>query len=65
MSIRLLARDLYRLQQEVEKLKKELAEAPADQQEYLQAQLKAAQAERNRLRRMLDGQKDSPAKPRA
>jgi hypothetical protein len=64
MSIRLLAKDLYRLQQEVDKLEKELAEAPFDQQEKLQERLRSARAERDRLRRVLDGQKDSPAKPR-
>lgn len=64
MSIRLLARDLYRLQQEVAKLEKALAEAPFDQHEHLQARLSAARAERDRMRRYLDGQKDSPPKPR-
>jgi CHASE3 domain sensor protein len=64
MSVRLLARDLYRLQQEVDKLEKQLADAPFDQQESILARLRAARAERDRLRRVLDGQKDSPQKPR-
>ena len=64
MSIRLLAKDLYRLQQEVVKLENELANAPLDQEEKLQARLRSARIERDRLRRALDGQKDSPAKPR-
>jgi hypothetical protein len=64
MSIRLLARDLYRLQQEVDKLEKQLADAPFDRQESILARLRAARAERDRLRRVLDGQKDSPQKPR-
>jgi hypothetical protein len=64
MSIRLLARDLYRLQQEVAKLEKALAKAPFDQHESLQARLSAARTERDRLRRCLDGQKDSSSKPR-
>jgi hypothetical protein len=59
MSIRLLARDLYRLQQDVDKLEKQLAEAPFDQQDPILARLNAARAERDRLRRALDGQKDS------
>ena len=64
MSIRLLAKDLYRLQQEVAKLENELANAPFDQHEKLQVRLRAARIERDRLRSALDGQKDSPAKPR-
>jgi SMC interacting uncharacterized protein involved in chromosome segregation len=63
MSIRLLAKDLYRLQQEVAKLEKELADASLDQHEKLQTRLRAARIERDRLRRALDGEKDSPAKP--
>jgi hypothetical protein len=62
MPIRLLARDLYRLQQEVEKLEKQLAAAAFDQQEPIRLRLIAARAERDRLRRVLDGQKDSPGK---
>jgi len=64
MPIRLLARDLYRLQQDVEKLEKQLATAAFDQQEPIRLRLIAARAERDRLRRVLDGQKDSPHKPR-
>lgn len=62
MSIRLIAKDLYRLSREVERLENELASAPAAQQEKLEAKLREARAERNRLRAILDGQKDSPAK---
>ncbi len=65
MSIRLLAKELYRLQQEVGKLARELEETPFDQSEHLQARLRALRAERDRLRRLLDGQKDAPSKPRA
>jgi hypothetical protein len=64
MSIRLLARDLYRLQQEVAELEKALADAPVDRHENLEARLRTARAERDRLRGLLDGQKDAPAKPR-
>ena len=62
MSIRLIAKDLYRLSREVEKLENELAAAPAPQHQELEAKLREARAERNRLRAILDGQKDSPAK---
>ena len=64
MSIRLLAKDLYRLQQEVEILEKQLSSAPVDQHEALMEKLRRVRAERNHLRRLLDGQKDSPSQPR-
>jgi hypothetical protein len=62
MSIRLLAQDLYRLQREVEKLEHELESAPWDQRVTIEARLRNARAERNRLRAALDGQKDFPKK---
>jgi hypothetical protein len=64
MTIRLLAKDLYRLQQQVEKLEKELEDAPFGQHEHLQERLRSVRAERNHLRRVLDGQKDTPTRPR-
>jgi hypothetical protein len=64
MSIRLLARELYRLRREVESLERELASAAAGQEEKIEAKLRAARADRNRLRATLDGQKNSPDKPR-
>lgn len=64
MSIRMLAKELYRLQQAVEKLEKELASAAAGQQETIEAKLREARAEWNRLRAILDGQKDSPSNTR-
>jgi hypothetical protein len=57
MSIRLLAKDLYRIVQEVEKYEKQLAGAPWEQQAELLDRLRKAKAERDRLRRLLDGQK--------
>jgi len=62
MSIRLIARDLYRLRREVEKLEAELASAPPGSHERLEAKLREARAERDRLRAILDGQKDAPAR---
>ncbi len=59
MSIRLLAKDLYRMVQEVEKLEKQLTCAAWDRQAELLDQLRKAKAERDRLRKLLDGQKDS------
>lgn len=64
MSIRILAKELYRLQQAVEKLEEELASAAAGQQERIETKLREARAERSRLRAILDGQKDSPGKTR-
>jgi len=59
MSIRLLAKDLYRMVQEVEKLEKQLTCAAWDRQAELLDQVRKAKAERDRLRKLLDGQKDS------
>lgn len=64
MSIRLIAKDLYRLQQEVQSLETELAAAPLGQQESIQTRLRQARAERDRLRAALDGRKDSPRRTR-
>jgi hypothetical protein len=60
MSIRLIAKDLYRLQQEVARLETELAAATLEGQQALQTRLLQARAERDRLRAALDGRKDSP-----
>jgi hypothetical protein len=62
MSIRLIAKDLYRLHREVERLEAELASAIADRHEKIEAKLREARAERDRLRAILEGQKDSPAR---
>jgi hypothetical protein len=58
MSIRLIARELYQLEKTVERLEKHLKEAPAGQKENLQEQLRKARAERNRMRRILEGSKE-------
>jgi hypothetical protein len=60
MSIRLIAKDLYRLRQEVERLETELAAAPMEKKEAIQTKLRQARSERDRLRATLDGRKDSP-----
>jgi hypothetical protein len=60
MSIRFLAKDLYRLRQVVERLETELAAAPVSNHEAIQTKLRQARAERDRLRATLDGRKDSP-----
>jgi hypothetical protein len=60
MSIRMIAKDLYRLQQEVDRLESILAGAPSDKREVLENQLRKVKAERNRIRRALDGSKEPP-----
>jgi len=55
MSIKLLAKDLYRLQKEVERLETELSAAPMAERTHLETQLRSARAQRERLRRALDG----------
>jgi anti-sigma factor RsiW len=63
MSIRLLARDLYGAQLAVERLERALLEAPVERRPELEERLRRARAERDRLRHMLEGQKDAPAPP--
>ena len=62
MSIRLIARDLYRLIREVAELEKQIDDAPPERQEALTVELHKVKAERDRLRRVLDGSKESPTK---
>ena len=61
MSIRLLAQDLYRFQSEVERLEKELAAAPIEKRSQIEAALRKAKAQKESLRRALDGQLDRNA----
>lgn len=58
MTIRELAKDLYRLQQEIGILEKRLEAAPQKEKSVMEQQLRQARAERDRLRRILDGQLD-------
>lgn len=57
MSIRLIARDLYRLQKAVDALEKALAQASPGMRADLEDRLRKARAERDHMRRVLDGQK--------
>jgi len=54
----MIAKDLYRLQQEVEQLEKRLAAAPAMDREAIRENLRKVKAERDRMRRILDGNKE-------
>ena len=58
MSLKLIARDLYRLQQIVDRLQQRVTDAPVDQRQDIQRQLNRAIAERDQVRRMLDGRLD-------
>jgi hypothetical protein len=60
MSVRLIARDLYRLQQEVDRLENELKVCPPARREELEDQLRKSRAERDRVKRMLEGTKEDP-----
>jgi len=55
MSIKLLARDLYRYQQRMEALEKELAASDPAGRPQLAEQLRRVKSERDALRRALDG----------
>ncbi|CAB5086026.1 hypothetical protein D3OALGA1CA_4052 [Olavius algarvensis associated proteobacterium Delta 3] len=59
MSIRLIAIELYRCQQEVDHLEKELAHTPVLKKDPVRERLRKARAARDRMRYMLDGQKDA------
>ena len=62
MSIRLIARDLYRLIRKVSDLEKQIDDAPMKRQEELTDELRKAKAERDHLRQVLDGSKESLTK---
>ena len=59
MSIKALALELYRAQQKVGGLEQELAAAPLADRDRLRQRLREAQAEKDILRRMLDGEKET------
>ncbi|MGE5841449.1 MAG: hypothetical protein ACM335_04165 [Deltaproteobacteria bacterium] len=54
----MIARDLYRLQQEVDRLEREVKACHAEKREELEDRLRKARAERDRVKHMLDGAKD-------
>jgi hypothetical protein len=66
MSLRMIARDLYRLQQEVDRLESRLKDCPPAKREDLEEQLRKTRAERDGVKRMLEGSKEEPPyrKPR-
>ncbi len=60
MSIRMIAKDLYRLRQEVERLEEQIKNAPIEKQEEMKDRLRKLRAEQERIRRMLEGAKEQP-----
>ncbi|MFZ0447644.1 MAG: hypothetical protein WAL98_00250 [Desulfatiglandaceae bacterium] len=60
MSIRLIAKGLYRLEKEVERLEKLLEEGPREKRSVLKEELRKMTAERNRMRHILEGSKEEP-----
>jgi hypothetical protein len=58
MSLRLIAKDLYRLQQTVDRLEKELSTAPPEKRVPVERKLVQARIERDQVRQMLDGHLD-------
>lgn len=59
MSIKLLAIELYRAQQNVDHLQAQLEAAPLGASEVVREELRQAQAELQQLRKMLDDKKTS------
>ena len=60
MSIRLIAKDLYRVIREVEQLEKQISAGPLEKQPDLIDRLRNLRAEREELCRILEGTKDTP-----
>ena len=62
----MIAKEFYALQQEVESLERKLQSSPQENKEELEELLRKARSERDRMRRMLEGNKEpSPyRKPR-
>lgn len=58
MPIRLIAKDLYRLIKEVEKVQEQIETARPEQLEKLKDRLRRLTAERDRMRGILEGSKE-------
>lgn len=58
MSIRLIAKDLYQLIREVEHLETQIQNTPYENQSDMKDRLRKLRAERNRMRKVLEGCKD-------
>jgi hypothetical protein len=60
MSIQMIAKEFYVLQQEVESLERDLNSASQERKAGLEEHLRRAVSERDRMRRMLEGNKEPP-----
>lgn len=58
MSLRLIARDLYHLQQEVDRLQKDLDQSDAGGREEIIRRLAQKIGERDQMKKILDGRLD-------
>jgi protein-arginine kinase activator protein McsA len=58
MPIRMIAQELYRLIQEVERLEKNITSVPFERHAKIKDQLRKTKAERNRVHAILEGKKD-------
>ena len=58
MSLRLIARDLYHLQQEVDRLQKDLDQSDAGGREEIKRRLAQKSGERDQMKKILDGRLD-------
>jgi hypothetical protein len=56
----MIAKDLYRLHREVEALEDALDAAPFDERDEIREKLRKVKAERDKMRKILDGAKDPP-----
>ncbi|MCP3892169.1 MAG: hypothetical protein GY702_25350 [Desulfobulbaceae bacterium] len=61
MSIKAIARDVYKAQQRVDGLQKEYDASSGEEKNDVGVELKFAQKELSMLRKMLDGEKESGA----
>lgn len=57
MSIRLIAKELYRCQQEVARIEAEIEAAPASNRDDKQEKLRQVKAEWQRLKNIMEGEK--------
>lgn len=64
--IKMIARELYSLQKELERLEERMKKVPHEQREGMEQRLRKVRAERDRMRKVLEGNKEPPAyrKPR-
>ena len=58
MPIRMIAQELYRLIQEMERLEKKLKDVPFEKQAKIKDQLRKIKAEKNRVHAILEGKKE-------